>query len=135
MKKFLSVLLLLSSFAFAQGTRGWQQSSFDDFEKGTSKGVAVRSEGGLELAPAFKQLYISPATYIWAIASDAKGNAYLATGSPARVYKVAPDGTATVVFAPKELQVQALAADKNGVLYAGTSPDGKVYRIDTAAPT
>jgi len=31
---------------------------------------------------------------------------------------------------PKELQVQALALDKNGVLYAATNPDGKVYRIE-----
>jgi len=29
--------------------------------------------------------------------------------------------------------VQALVADKNGVLYAGTSPDGKVYRIEPGA--
>ncbi|HSE49885.1 MAG TPA: hypothetical protein VLA96_11805 [Terriglobales bacterium] len=133
MRKFALVLLLLSSFALAQGTRAWEQSSFDELEKGTAKGIAIRSGGGLELAPAFKLLYTSPSTYIWAIASDAKGNAYLATGSPARVYKVTPEGQATVVFAPKELQVQALVVDKNGVLYAGTSPDGKVYRIEPGA--
>ena len=33
----------------------------------------------------------------------------------------------------KELQVQALAVDKNGVLYAATNPDGKVYRIERQA--
>ncbi|MBI2678940.1 MAG: hypothetical protein HYX28_09170 [Candidatus Koribacter versatilis] len=129
MRRILLVLLLLPSCAFAQGTRAWQQSSFDDFEKGTAKGVAIRSPGALELAPAFKPLYTSPSTYVWAVASDAKGNVYLATGSPARVYKVAPDGTSTVVFDPKELQVQALVLDKDGVVYAGTSPDGKIYRI------
>lgn len=130
MKRLLPALLLLSSFALAQGTRAWEQSSFDDLENGTAKGVAIRSQGGLELAPAFQPLYTSPSTYVWAVASDAKGNVYLASGSPARVYKVTPDGTATVVFAPKELQVQALVADKSGVLYAATSPDGKVYRIE-----
>src|SRR5205814_605693 len=120
---------LLSSCVFAQGTRAWQQSSFDDFEKGTAKGVAIRSDGALELAPAFKPLYTTPSTYVWPVASDAKGNVYLATGSPARVYKITSAGAATVIFEPKELQVQAIVLDKNGVVYAGTSPDGKIYRI------
>src|SRR3954470_12346886 len=135
MKRIGSVLILLSSLACAQGTRTWQQSSFDDFEKGTAKAVAIRSEGALELAPAFKLLYTTPATYVWAIASDAAGNVYLATGSPARVYRVTPAGVATVIFEPKELQVQALVVAANGVVFAGTSPDGKVYRIaPNAAP-
>src|ERR1019366_6306348 len=47
----------------------------------------------------------------------------------ARVYKIAPDGKASVIFAPEELQVQALAIDSNGAIYAATSPDGKVYKI------
>jgi hypothetical protein len=50
-----------------------------------------------------------------------------AAGSPARVYKIAPDGKAAIIFAPQELQVQALAVDKNGVLYAATNPDGKFF--------
>ena len=125
----LALVLLLSSFACAQGTRTWQQSTFDDFEKGTAKGVAIRSNGALELAPSFTQLFISPSTYLWSIASDAQGNVYLAAGSPARVYKIAPGGQSQVVFEPKELQVQALAVDKAGVIYAATSPDGKVYRV------
>jgi WD40 repeat protein len=125
----LVLVLLLSSCALAQGTRTWQQSTFDDFEKGTAKGVAIRSEGAMELAPSFTQFFMAPSTYLWSVASDAKGNVYLAAGSPARVYKVAPDGTSQVVFEPKELQVQALTVDKSGVIYAATSPDGKVYRI------
>src|SRR3954469_20614567 len=131
MRRLPLVLLLLSSCVFAQGTRAWQQSSFDDLEKGTAKAVAIRSDGALELAPAFKLLYSSPSTYVWAVAADATGNVYLATGSPARVYKVTPQGTATVIFEPKELQVQALAVnnDKNGIVYAATSPDGKIYRL------
>jgi hypothetical protein len=45
------------------------------------------------------------------------------------VTRVAPDGTATDIFAGKELAVQALAALPDGTLNAATSPDGKVYRI------
>ena len=121
--------LLLSSIAWAQGTRTWEQTKYDDFEKGTAHGVAISSDGNLRLAPAFDALYTSPSTYLWSLASDAQGNAYAAAGSPARVYRLTPDGKASIIFAPQELQVQALAVDSHGAIYAATSPDGKVYKI------
>jgi len=66
----------LSAIALAEGTRTWEQSKFDELIKGTAKGIALRSEGGLELAPAFKALATTPSTYIWSIASDSAGNIY-----------------------------------------------------------
>jgi hypothetical protein len=125
---------LLASFfvvsAFAEGTHTWEQSKFDDLTKGNATGVAIRSAGGLELAPAFKQLYATPSTYIWAVASDDAGNAYAAAGAPARVYRITPDGTATIIFEPQELQVQTLVVAPGGVIYAATAPDGKVYKLE-----
>ena len=140
-KKFaLLSPLILSIFAFstltlAEGTRTWEQSRFDELTKGTAKGVALRSAGGIELAPAFKALATTPSTYIWSIASDSAGNIYAAAGSPARVYRITPDGQSTTIFEPQELQVQALVVDKNdrnGIVYAATAPDGKVYRLEPA---
>src|SRR6266545_2955635 len=86
MRQFQSVLfaIIFSATAFAQGTRAWEQSRFDEFEKGTPKGVAIRSDGTLILAPAFKSLYTTPSTYIWAIASDDQA-VYAASGAPSRV--------------------------------------------------
>jgi sugar lactone lactonase YvrE len=125
----LIALLLASSLCFAEGTRTWFQSRYDEFEKGTAKGVAIRSDGVLELSPALKQLATTPSTYVWAVVSDAEGNAYVAAGSPARVYKVTPQGQASIIFEPQELQVQSLLMSKDGTLYAATSPDGKVYKV------
>src|SRR5271163_2443526 len=125
----ISVLSLVST-AFAEGTRTWEQSKFDELTKGTATGVAIRSEGGLELAPTFKSLYATPSTYIWSIASDDAGNVYVAAGAPARVYRITPDGKATVIFEPKELQVQALVTGSGGAIYAATAPDGKVYKLE-----
>jgi hypothetical protein len=136
-KKFLLIfasLCLLINFAIAQGTRTWEQSKFDDLSKGTAKGVAIRSNGGLELAPSLKPLYTTPATYIWSITADDTGTVYAATGSPARVYRITSDGKAVIVFAAKELQVQAVALDRTGGLYVATTPDGKVYKIEHKAP-
>jgi hypothetical protein len=127
---------VLSTFALAEGTRTWEQSKFEELTKGTATGIALRSEGGLELAPAFKALATTPSTYIWQIASDPGGNIYAAAGSPARVYRITPDGESATIFEPQELQVQALVVDKKGIVYAATAPDGKVYRIEEtkAAP-
>ena len=58
-------IFALSTVALAEGTRTWDQSKFEDLTKGTTKGIALRSEGGLELAPAFKALATTPSTYIW----------------------------------------------------------------------
>ena len=129
----ICVCLLLTSFAAAEGTRIWQQSKYDEFEKGTSHGVAISSDGSLSLAPAFTALYTSPSAYLWDVVSDAEGNVYAGAGSPARVYKITPDGKASTIFAPQELSVQALAIDASGAIYAATSPDGKVYKIVRAA--
>jgi sugar lactone lactonase YvrE len=137
--RFLRLALLclvLCSVAAAEGTRTWQQTKYDEFEKGTAHGVAINSDGSLSLAPSFNPLFTSASTYIWNLASDAEGNVYAAAGSPARVYKITPDGKTSVIFAPQELQVQAIALDSSGSIYAATSPDGKVYKIvrGTSAP-
>jgi sugar lactone lactonase YvrE len=126
----LSCLVLLTTAVHAQGTRTWEQSKFDDLIKGTTRGVAICSSGGLELAPDFKALATTPSTYIWSIAADHEGVLYAAAGSPARVYRITPDGKSTVIFEAQELQVQALVVDKSGVIYAATNPDGKIYKLE-----
>jgi sugar lactone lactonase YvrE len=127
---FLFSGIFLTALVFADGTHTWEQSKFDELTKGTATGVAIRSMGGLELAPAFKLLYATPSTYIWAIAADDAGNVYAATGAPARVYRITPDGKASIIFEPQELQVQSLEVAPGGVIYAATAPDGKVYKIE-----
>jgi WD40 repeat protein len=130
---FFSCFILVSaSLAVAQGTRLWKESTYDEFERGTARGVAISSNGKLELAPAFKVLYTSPSTFIWSIAADKDGVVYAATGAPARVYRITPDGKGTIIFEPRELQVQAIAIGGDGAVYAATSPDGKVYRLSRA---
>ena len=134
MKKSALLLTLMTvGLAAAQGTRLWTESTYDEFTRGTARGVAIRSGGGLELAPAFKVVYTSPSTYIWAIAADKDGVVYAATGAPARVYRITPDGKAAPIFEPKELQVQSIALAPDGAIFAATSPDGKVYKITRPA--
>jgi len=131
---FLALCTFLATTAIAQNTRTWQQSKYDEFEKGTAHGIAISSDGELTLAPSFTALYTTPSTYLWDVASDSEGNVYAAAGSPARVYKLTPDGKAHIIFAPQELEVQAIVVDSSGAIYAATSPDGKVYKLVHGGP-
>jgi sugar lactone lactonase YvrE len=139
MKRLAAVAVCLGTLGhagLAQGTKLWTQSRYDEMERGTAEGVAIRSDGRLVVAPANQLLYTTNGTYVWSIASDSAGKAYLGRGGTAAgsaiVTRVAPDGTATDIFAGKELAVQALAVATDGTLFAATSPDGKVYRIEPA---
>lgn len=128
---FLVFMLVLSAAAsFAEGTRTWEQSKYEEFLKGTAHGVAISSNGFLQLAPEFKLIAGTPSSAVWATAVGPHGEIYAATGAPARVYRIEPGSQPVAIFEPQELQVQALVVDKSGVLYAATNPDGKVYKIE-----
>jgi sugar lactone lactonase YvrE len=129
----LITLLSAPALLFAEGTRTWEQSKYEDFQRGTAHGVAISSDGTLELAPSFKLVATTPASAVWATVVGPQGEIYAATGGPARVYRILPGGQPVAIFQPQELQVQALVVDKNGVLYAATNPDGKVYRLEHIA--
>jgi sugar lactone lactonase YvrE len=130
---FCSLLLLTSICAFAEGTRTWEQSKYEDFLKGTAHGVAISSGGTLELAPGLKLAASTPSSAVWAIAPGVQGELYAATGAPARVYRIASGSQPVAIFQPQELQVQSLVLSKSGVLYAATNPDGKVYKLERGA--
>src|SRR3984885_6005257 len=125
----LLALVLYPHAILAQGTRLWVQSRYEEFEKGQPQSIAVASQGHLEAGPPLKSVLLTPSTYIWAVASDNQGNAYIGTGSPATVLKVTPAGVSTKLFSTKELTVQAVRVGPDGSVYAATVPGGKVYRI------
>jgi hypothetical protein len=132
---------LLPGIASAQGTKLWTVERYDEMEKGSTEGVAIRSDGRLEAGPASSLLYATGKSYVWSLASDAAGNGYVGLGGTASgsavVMKVSPDGRAAQIFAGKELAVQALRMAADGSVLAATSPDGKVYRISegSGSPT
>jgi len=126
---FIALLAPLGVPALGQGTRLWNQSRFDEFEKGTPQGVEITSNGKLQVGPVSTEITTTQATFVWSIAVDKAGTAYLATGAPASVLRVEKDGKTTTLFESKAVAVQVLRLGPDGNLYAATIPDGKVYRI------
>jgi hypothetical protein len=131
---WLAVLLVLVGAAAlrAEHTRYWRESTFDEFERGTAKGVALRSDGKLLLAPRFTPVADVDLAFLWALRADSKGNLYAGGGSGAKVVKIDASGKMTTAFESTELSAQALATDAQDNLYVGTSPDGKVYKVSPA---
>jgi hypothetical protein len=123
------------STAKAQGTHLWTQSRLEEFEKGTPQGVALSSDGRLREAPGMKEVLTTPATFVWSLAVDKGGTAYLGTGSPATVQRVGSDGKAFTLFETHDLTVQAVKLGPDGALYAATMPSGKVYKLKADATT
>lgn len=121
--------LLCAVAAHAEHTRFWQQSSFDEFDKGTHTGVALRSDGTLMPSPEFKPFADPALAYLWALAIDSRGRLYAAGGSDAKVVRIAAGEKPVTVFQSGELEAQALAIDGHDNLYVGTAPDGKVYKV------
>jgi hypothetical protein len=132
----LSLLLYFFASPFpplhAEHTRRWLQTTYDEFLKGTAHGVAVRSDGRLELAPKFTLLADADASYLWSLRLAPQGALYAAGGSPAKVFRFDNGGKPTTVFESTDLVAQSIAFDAKGTLYVATSPDGKVYRVSAS---
>jgi hypothetical protein len=125
----LLALIVSPHLLLAQGTRLWVQTRYDEFEKGQPEDVSIANRGYLEAGPTLHSVLLTPSTYLWAVASDSQGNAYVATGSPATVLKVTPAGVSTKLFTTKDLTVQTVRVGPDGSVYAATVPSGKIYRI------
>jgi hypothetical protein len=133
---FAAPLFLAASLpAHAQGTHLWSQSRIDEFEKGTPNGVAISSDGHLRQAPGLTDLLTTPSTFVWSIAVDKNGTAYLGTGAPGAVLRVGSDGKPFTLFETKDLSVQSVRIGPDGALYVATLPSGKVYRLKPDATT
>ena len=121
--------------AHAQGTHLWTQSRLEEFERGTPQGVAITSDGRLLEGPGATEVVTTPSTFVWSVAVDAHGTAFLGTASPATVLRVGKDGKIFKLFETKDLTVQVVRLAPDGSLYAATLPGGKVYRLKLDAAT
>src|SRR6266478_4416829 len=130
-------LLALASLSVSSAveTKFWQQGDRTDFEKGTLRHLCLRSDGRIFLSPEFPEVFDSSTAYLWALASDSKGNLYTAGGGSgsgsAKLFILDPSGKSRTFAELEGLEIHAIAVDSNNDVYAATDPDGKIYKISS----
>jgi hypothetical protein len=128
-------LLLLASLcgwaparASASETRVFRLQSRNAFLKGTLEGVGVDSLGTLQLADEVERLAEVNEPFLLSAASHPEGWV-VGTGNAGKILRVGRDGEVRTLFAAEEPEIFAVWSTEDGTVYAGSSPNGKVYRI------
>lgn len=124
----ISALLIISTPAFAVAPQFWRVDAAEDFLAGELEGFAVTSRGELRPAPAMKKVATFTDPFVLSQAAAPNGDRFFGTGNDGKIYRLRGDELKLLATAP-EPEVYAVAFHK-GALLAGTSPNGKVYRID-----
>ncbi|MBN9657847.1 MAG: hypothetical protein J0H49_06690 [Acidobacteria bacterium] len=135
MRRLLPCAALATASLWAGGSTAWESNTFADFIKGRFQGISLTRDGRLTLAPSLDTLASTGEAGIWSVIAAPDGTIYFSTGHRGRVYQVKPGGQPTVVWASQQPEVFALALDSQGRLYAGSSPDGRIYRIEGGKAT
>jgi WD40 repeat protein len=128
----LALACIASAATMAAVPTFWQVSTESEFLKGEVENLSIDTYGRLTLGPAATPLYEANAPFLWTLVTAPDGTVYAGSGNEGQVFRVTPDGRASVFFDSEELEVHALALAPGGGLYVGTSPDGQVYKLDAA---
>ncbi len=109
----------------------WIHDTSEELAKGEPKGVSVLAEGSLRLAPAIEKIADVDEPYVWDAACDPKSQAiYVGTGDEGRVWRI-DRGKAVLYFQCAGLETFSVTVDKKGRVFAGSAPEGMIYRIDS----
>src|SRR5262245_14785177 len=115
--------------AHASKVKVWNHYNQGHYDKAELKGTVVSSEGTLRLSRALRPLASIDATHVWDVVEDKAGNLIVATGDEGKLFKVTPDGKASVIYVSPDSQILSLAVAADGTVFAGTGPSGTVVAI------
>jgi len=110
-------------------TRQKVDIGFNELSKGEFENLSLEARGILSPAPEAVLHAEHEGPIIWNAIEGEGGSLYLGTGNSGIVVEVKPDGTTTGIFEPGEVLTRGIALGPDGALYAGTSPNGRVYRL------
>ena len=104
------------------------------FLAGTLDGIGLDSLGTLRLADQVERLTEVSEPFLLSAASHPDGWV-VGTGNGGRVLLVDRQGATSVLFEAPEPEIFAVFVAQDGVVFAGSSPNGKVYRIEAGEAT
>jgi hypothetical protein len=113
--------------------RSWIQTGVAEFLKGKFDNAFVTNQGEVQAAPSARQIAQVIEPFVWSIAGDNAGNAYLGTGlssgNKARIVKVDAAGKQSTFWEGDGVAVTALTTDNAGNLYAAVAPGGRILKF------
>ncbi len=137
--KRVAVLLVAGLAAFpassaraAGEVRFFEMASQAEFLEGTLEGIAIDRLGKLSLAEHVDRLAEIGEPFLLSVARHPRGWV-VGTGNGGKVVLVGDDGSIQTLFVAPEPEIFAVWADDHGTVYAGSSPNGGVYRIRDGA--
>ncbi|HEX3071367.1 MAG TPA: PQQ-binding-like beta-propeller repeat protein, partial [Thermoanaerobaculia bacterium] len=130
MRRFvaLAVTLFTASSLFAVAPQFWRVRNAEDFLAGDIEGFAVTSRGELRPGPSLKKVATFNDPFVLSQAGAPNGDHFFGTGNEGKVYRLRGTELKAIYTAP-EPEVYAVAFH-DGAVYVGSSPNGKVYRVD-----
>ncbi len=108
--------------------RIYSMRSREAFLAGTLDGIGLGSLGTLRLADQVERLTEVNEPFLLSAATHPEGWV-VGTGNGGRVLLIDRQGATTVLFEAPEPEIFAVLAAEDGVVFAGSSPNGKVYRL------
>src|SRR6266704_5708872 len=125
----IRVALILSAFvainSFAVVPQFWRVRNAEDFLAGDIDGFAVTSRGELRPGPSLKKLGTFTDPFVLSQVAAPNGDHFFGTGNEGKIYRLRGAELKAIYTAP-EPEIYAVAFH-DGALFAGSSPNGKVY--------
>lgn len=123
------VLTLVPIVLFlAVAPASFEFKNYEDFAGGENQGVSIASVGALTLAPQSVKIADLEDLTAWALLPIGR-EVFVATGEEGKIIRLGK-GEPAVFFQGPEPFFYAITEAGNGAIYAGSSPDGKVYRVE-----
>lgn len=135
MRRFLLSVLGLAALLFprnlpAAASTAWETSGFTDLLRGRLTGLSLTADGVLTPGPAQRFSVALGQPALWSLAVGPDGSVYAATGHAGKVFRVDANGGQSLLWSSEQAEVFAIAVDRRGRVFAGSSPNGGVYRIE-----
>lgn len=117
--------------AHASPTRVFVIDDAEALAAGETDGATVRSDGVVVRGTHFDRVELAGVSVAYSSLALADGSILVGTADQGRIYKL-KNGESSVFSETHTVLVASLALGPNGIVYAGTLPEGKVFSVDAA---
>src|SRR5512140_803010 len=128
---FFASVLLVAATAFAVTPQSWTLNSADDLLSGEVEGMVITADGQLKPGPPVTKVVTFSDPFVLAQTVDRNGVRYFGTGNAGKVYALRGSELKVLATMP-EPEIYAVVS-VGDVLYVGTSPNGKIYKVDPSS--